>query len=1106
MGSFTLNFNKERLITAANIVDNVLYFTDNENEPKRINLEVFKTADHSNGTTSVYGRQFLERDITVIRPHPQQVINSNLSHEIDVPIDAGEPSVITGEADVFDNFVKLNGLAVNAGTVFTKRGFYYFEYVSGSAPTLETVISGGTQAEADLDGSSFSSDVVLDADKKYYYVAYAKTQVGVASYGDILAVTTAALTFDFPSVKTVGHEKITNLSYKLKGSVTDEGGSPVREVGIYYYFLDLLTTSNIPTTLVGDFNNPITNARKKTATYNNDTGEFYVNISIEPGKIFYYQAYAINVESGQAEGLLKNQIVSVTEKPVLELRDCEIFNDKAILRARVTNPHGNLTERGFYFSKTSNNLFTMIATHATDPNIFKVSVPMNANTALDTYIYDTISETNLTLAAGDTLYAAAYASNGAENQTGIIPLNILKTEGDPPSIATESLTIVDNSGNSRLRCVGNNQTPLDQSIQKLGFYITRTPVGDKLGIDQNAKKAEMVRRFNASPQTATEIVSQKTIGFLTQPNTDIGLFADTFDGDGIVDLEPGFDYHAMAIGTNAHGLGKGDVITVTTKTESDGPSVITNLTTDETLTSGTMRGTVKFDSDPAAKVAIEDAGFTYAAGESGSLKVAHISISSGDLTTLNTFITTGAGTGRFNVTKTGLTSNTLYKVQAFIQIDGVKIYAKYENDIQGTYGDSITRFRTLKTTVDLATITATRTSSNTSKTQGVRGNLLSDGGSDMTLLSMRPVFYYSTKATTVGSTDAQRIADIKSRVGSNSPTATLGKIGGNFNFEDAADSSHPATETYALLGGVQDNVLGSTATPLLEDTAYYFFMSTTVSNGAGTSDSDLNDFITAKKNVAPIINPVVITEIGETHVWASAKIMNKESNQVYFGKLMGFYYVKKTDMAADYDPSNGLTAATSIVANSNKVFVATTTKTVLGSKKIESLEIDTEYYIIAALENNTGTGYSATATLFETKRDTTSDSIVLQDYKFVWFNGKGLPKLSAGSQQFIPFVTTPSNATVNVENDGFWTPNTGGADPIIFVEKDSSGGGILTISCPQNNSGAYRETNINLIHSMNPGVRKRIKILQEAKVGGPIDSPFDDGFGSDDGPDLSEAL
>ena len=82
MGSFILNFDEDRLITGANIVDNVLYFTDNHTEPKRINLDVFKAADHSNGTTSVYGRQFLERDITVIRPHPQAVINSKLSSEI----------------------------------------------------------------------------------------------------------------------------------------------------------------------------------------------------------------------------------------------------------------------------------------------------------------------------------------------------------------------------------------------------------------------------------------------------------------------------------------------------------------------------------------------------------------------------------------------------------------------------------------------------------------------------------------------------------------------------------------------------------------------------------------------------------------------------------------------------------------------------------------------------------------------------------------------------------------------------------------------------------------------------------------------------------------
>jgi len=182
MGSFTLNFDKSRLITAANVIDNILYFTDNETEPKRINLEVFKAGDHSTGTTSVYGRQFIERDITVIRPHPQAVINSSLSQEVDVPIDAQEPLAITGEAEIFNAFIKLHGSSVSAGTIFTRRGFYYREYTSADSrtPTLEAVIAEGTEVVADLNGFAFSSEVVLAADKKYHYIAYAKTQIGSA--------------------------------------------------------------------------------------------------------------------------------------------------------------------------------------------------------------------------------------------------------------------------------------------------------------------------------------------------------------------------------------------------------------------------------------------------------------------------------------------------------------------------------------------------------------------------------------------------------------------------------------------------------------------------------------------------------------------------------------------------------------------------------------------------------------------------------------------------------------------------------------------------------------------------------------------------------------
>lgn len=1098
MGSFTLNFDKNRLITGVNIVDNILYFTDNETEPKRINLEVFKAADHSNGTTSVYGRQFLERDITVIRPHPQAVINSNLSQEVDIPIDAVEPLVLTGAADVFNDFVKLNGSAINAGTVFVKRGFYYREYISGATPSLETVISEGTKVESDLNGFGFSSEVSLSANKKYHYVAYAKSQIGSAIYGDVVAFKTNAITVDFPSVTTVGHEKLSNLSYRLKGKVTDQGGSQVTEVGIYYYFLDFLNSSTPPSTLVGNSNNAIANAYKRTASYNIDTGEFFIDIAIPPASIFYYQAYAVNVESGQDEGLVKNQLVAVTEAPEVQLEDCEIFNNKAILRAKVTRANGNLIERGFYFSKTSNNLFTMVATHATDPNIFKVSVPMTPNTSLDAYLYDTIAESGLSLTRGDTLYVAAYASNGAERQTGILPLTIRNAEIDPPSVSTNGVEIVDNNGNSRLRCTGYNNAPDYQSVQSLGFYITRNESGKELGVDQAAKKAEMIRRFNASPSTATEIISQKLSGFISQPNTDIGLFVDSFDGNNEVPLEPGYDYYVMAIAFNGGVLGTGDVVNTPTKTEADAPPVYTRQTNPATLTSGTMRGTVEFDDDPTVKVALDDAGFTYAAGESGSLKIAHISISSGDLATLNTFVTTGVGSGDFSVTKTGLQQNTLYKVQAYVTPSGgSKVYAKFDNDEQGTYGDGITRFRTLKPTTTLPKLTATlKTTQRT--TAKVRGNLTNDGGSGMSLQAMQPVFYYATKAITVGSTDAQKIANIITQVGTNQPTATIGKLSADFDFNQDPPNPSLANEAFVTIGGAQEHVVSSTSTPLLNNTEYYFFMSTTVSNGAGTTSSNLNEFKTlAPVATTPIINPVVVSNIAETNVWVGATVISSGGNADYHNRTVGFYYIKKSDLPASYDPNNGLTAATSLIADADKAFAAQARfgGVYLGSKNLTSLEPNTEYYVIAAVENNVGVGYSTKATLFKTKGVSVPDSISINGLNTFWFDKNG----RAIDENTVSFTTTPSTASVTAIVQSHWSPSTGGARvPSVILERSSSGGTLLTIDCPENNSRSAREIYITLAHSLTPGVTRKIKIIQQAGSG----SGFDDG----DGPDIDAQL
>ena len=1097
MGSFTLNFDKSRLITAANVIDNILYFTDNETEPKRINLEVFKAGDHSTGTTSVYGRQFIERDITVIRPHPQAVINSSLSQEVDVPIDAQEPLAITGEAEIFNAFIKLHGSSVSAGTIFTRRGFYYREYTSADSrtPTLEAVIAEGTEVVADLNGFAFSSEVVLAADKKYHYIAYAKTQIGSAVYGDVVAFSTNAVTTDFPSITTVGHEKLTNLSYKLKGKVTDEGGSQITEVGIYYYFLDFLNNTSTPSTLVGGSNNPIQGAYKDTATYNRDTGEFSINIRIEPGTVFYYQAYAVNVESGQDEGLVKVQTVSQTEAPALKLAECSIENNKAILRAQVTNPNGNLTERGFYFSKTSNNLFTMIATHSTNPNIFKVSVPMTANNYLDEFVFDTTAATGLTLARGETLYVAAYANNPSENQTGILPLTIRDVDvvTTPPSVSTNDLAIGTSNGNSTLVCTGDNNADTSQGVQSLGFYITRTATGVSLGINQAAKKAEMIRRINASPATAVETIAYKTqfAGLPDIINTDVGLFRVTFIGNNVVPIEPGFDYHIMATAFNGGVLGTGDVLNTPTAASSEAPPVFTADTQSITTTSGVMRGSVQFVNDPSLKTPVTAAGFTYAAGETGSLKVAFVNISSSELATLNNYIATGTGSGNFKASSPTLQANTLFKVQAFVEKGGAKSYAKFDGDNQGTYGDGITRFRTLAPPVALAKITASTAGAAERTTARIRANLTNDGGSNMKFIDMAPTFYYAKKSITVGSTNAQRIANIKTQVGSNAKTSEKGKL--LCDIPDINANGRVATEVHATLGGRQQ-FSSSAAVSLSPNTEYWFFASTTVSNGAGLSDSNLNEFKTQPlAATAPIINPVVMTSISPNNAWAKSQVIGSGGNADYFGNIIGFYYVKKSDMAASYNPNNALTAAPNLIASSNKVFADASARfggRTIGGKNIQNLLSNTEYYIIAAVENGVGVGYSTKATLFKTAGSPTPDSVNVLGNNVIWFDNKGR---GIDGNSF-DFKVTPSTATVTARTDDYWFPAGagGGGLPRVLKERDRSGNTVLTVNCPVNNSTSQREIYIHLSHSITPGVTKKIKLIQQPGEG----SPFGDlGFG-----------
>lgn len=78
-----LKFSANYLITGVNVFDGLLFFTDNQTEPKKINIQKFKEGS-SNFTnhTQVYGRNFQESDITVIKQKPNNAPSVALSNKV----------------------------------------------------------------------------------------------------------------------------------------------------------------------------------------------------------------------------------------------------------------------------------------------------------------------------------------------------------------------------------------------------------------------------------------------------------------------------------------------------------------------------------------------------------------------------------------------------------------------------------------------------------------------------------------------------------------------------------------------------------------------------------------------------------------------------------------------------------------------------------------------------------------------------------------------------------------------------------------------------------------------------------------------------------------
>ena len=157
-----LKFSKDYLITGVNIIEGLLFWTDNQTEPKVINVKDFKEANKNSdfithsvfyGADSNLARDFIESDITVIKKAPVNPLVLELSNTKAVDAN-GNPAIINGTAQ--QNFVidDINNpperIAAPIGTQFTINWLSspYPFYSVGDVLTFEGFIpidGGGTE-------------------------------------------------------------------------------------------------------------------------------------------------------------------------------------------------------------------------------------------------------------------------------------------------------------------------------------------------------------------------------------------------------------------------------------------------------------------------------------------------------------------------------------------------------------------------------------------------------------------------------------------------------------------------------------------------------------------------------------------------------------------------------------------------------------------------------------------------------------------------------------------------------------------------------------------------------------------------------------------------
>ena len=242
-----------------------------------------------------------------------------------------KPLLSTIEAsEITENSVKSGGIIIkDGGYHITKKGVCWSKDVNPDINDNKT--SDGTGNE------SYTSNITgLEPGTAYYIRAYAENASGLGiSYGNQITFTTKA--YNKPIISTSNVTNISSTTAVVGGNITNDGGAPIIDRGIYY-------STNI-----------LLNGTKHQI--GNGTGPFSSTLSgLTPNTTYYIKAYATN-NTGTSYGStlsFKTDIASQTPTVTTAL-PTDVSLNAATLGGIVTSAgSSNVTERGIVYSTTQN--------------------------------------------------------------------------------------------------------------------------------------------------------------------------------------------------------------------------------------------------------------------------------------------------------------------------------------------------------------------------------------------------------------------------------------------------------------------------------------------------------------------------------------------------------------------------------------------------------------------------------------------------------------------------------------------------------------------------------------------------------------------------------